>query len=753
MSRWASRTDSGGDSSFSLENVDVSRGPTARRWRCGSRSPRPWRSRADATLASLTVDGATLSPAFDAGVLVYRAVADAGVETVTVTASANGGGAAVAYGPAEDADTALADYQVAVPEGEALVEVTVTAADGTVRRYRVVVARAKDGVNTAPENTAPTGLPAISGTAEVGEALTVSADDIADGDGLDKAAFAWQWLADDGTVETAIADATGESYKLTPADVGKTLKVRVTFTDDKDTVETLVSVATEAVAATVPSAPVDLAVATGEGRERELTVSWTAPGSNGGSEVTGYRVQWKSGTEAWDGSQTSTRQAVLSDPAATGHTIAELANGTAYAVRVLAVNAAGDGAAAEAGATVQDRVAPVLTGAAVDGAVLTLTFSEALNQDSAPAAGSFAVTVADTARTVDGVAVSGSAAELTLASGVVSGETVTVGYAVPADAGANRLRDAAGNAAAGFTGEAASNETEASNTAPAGLPAISGTAEVGEELTASADDIADADGLENVTFVYQWLANDGTDDSEIAGATGPTHEVAPAEAGKTLKVRVTFTDDKGHEETLVSAATDAVVDRRPVAATLSVGDGAAEAGRFRLRVAFGDAVTGLDLADLAAARVGGDAAAVSDLAEAETGRVWTAWVAAAQAGRYTVRLAAGAAESGARRSLAAVLAVDVDAAGNAVAVSGPVVTAVALATASDGTWADGDTVRVMLAFSEPVTVAADGGTPTVGIGLDGTARRAAYASGSGTGTLAVFSYTVTADDGRCRRRR
>ena len=736
----------GGNSSFTLENVDIawSDGETV-----AARVSKPSAAAVstDATLASLAVGGAALSPAFDAGVLVYRAVADAGVETVTVTASANGGGAAVAYGPAEDADTALADYQVAVPEGEALVEVTVTAADGTVRRYRVVVARAKDGVNTAPENTAPTGLPAISGTAEVGEALTVSADDIADGDGLDKAAFAWQWLADDGTVETAIADATGESYKLTPADVGKTLKVRVTFTDDKDTVETLVSVATEAVAATVPSAPVDLAVATGEGRERELTVSWTAPGSNGGSEVTGYRVQWKSGTEAWDGSQTSTRQAVLSDPAATGHTIAELANGTAYAVRVLAVNAAGDGAAAEAGATVQDRVAPVLTGAAVDGAVLTLTFSEALNQDSAPAAGSFAVTVADTARTVDGVAVSGSAAELTLASGVVSGETVTVGYAVPADAGANRLRDAAGNAAAGFTGEAASNETEASNTAPAGLPAISGTAEVGEELTASADDIADADGLENVTFVYQWLANDGTDDSEIAGATGPTHEVAPAEAGKTLKVRVTFTDDKGHEETLVSAATDAVVDRRPVAATLSVGDGAAEAGRFRLRVAFGDAVTGLDLADLAAARVGGDAAAVSDLAEAETGRVWTAWVAAAQAGRYTVRLAAGAAESGARRSLAAVLAVDVDAAGNAVAVSGPVVTAVALATASDGTWADGDTVRVMLAFSEPVTVAADGGTPTVGIGLDGTARRAAYASGSGTGTLAVFSYTVTADDG------
>ena len=218
--------------------------------------------------------------------------------------------------------------------------------------------------------------------------------------------------------------------------------------------------------------------------------------------------------------------------------------------------------------TVQDRVAPVLTGAAVDGAVLTLTFSEALNQDSAPAAGSFAVTVADTARTVDGVALSQSAVELALASAVAAGETVTVGYTVPTGADAAPLQDAAGNDAASFAGEAADNETEASNAAPTGLPEISGTAQVGEELTASADDIADADGLENVTFVYQWLANDGTDDTEIEGATDATWTLTPAEAGKTLKVRVTFAagmrmeDDKGGGAHLERADADlAGIDR------------------------------------------------------------------------------------------------------------------------------------------------------------------------------------------------
>ena len=579
----------GGESSFTLENVDIA-------WTDGetvaARVSKPSAAAVstDATLASLTVDGATLSPAFDAGVLVYRAAADAGVDTVTVAGSATDGGAAVTYGPAADADAVLADHQVTVPdEGETLVEVTVTAADGTVRRYRVVVARA-----AAAANKAPTGLPAISGTPKVGEELTASADGIADADGLENVTFAYQWLAVDGATETAIAGATGESWTLTAAEAGRTLKVLVTFTDDKGTEETLVSAATEPVAAVAPSAPVGLAVATAEGREGELSVSWSAPQSDGGSEVTGYRVQWKSGTEAWDGSEASARQAVLGDAAATGHTIAGLVNGAAYTVRVLAVNAAGAGAAAEAGATAKDRVAPVLAGAAVDGTVLTLTYSETLDGTSAPVAGAFAVTVAGAARGVDGVALSGSAVELTLASAVAADETVTVGYTPPTGANAAPLKDASGNAAAGFSGESVSNDTPApANTAPTGLPEVSGTPQVGETLTASVDSIADADGLDNATFAYQWLANDGTDDSEIAGATNATYEVAPEQAGRTLKVRVTFTDDKGTAETLTSAATEAVVDRRPVAATLSVGDGAAEAGRFRLGIAFADAVTGL----------------------------------------------------------------------------------------------------------------------------------------------------------------
>ena len=399
---------SGGNSSFTLEDVDIAwtDGETA-----AARISKPSTEAVstDATLASLAVEDVTLSPDFDAAVLVYRAAVDAETNTVTVAASANDGGAAVTYDPAGDADTALEDHQVAVPEGETLVTLTVTAADGkTVRRYRVVVAR-------AAANTAPTGLPAISGTPRVGVELTASESAIEDGDGIENAAFEWQWLVNDGTEgaeDTEIAGAAVAGYTPKPGDVGKTLKVRVTFTDDKGTEEVLTSVATAAVAATVPDAPGGFAAATAEGREGELDVSWTAPASDGGAAISGYKVQWKSGSEDYDATATSTRQAVVTGLT---HTITGLTDGVTYTVRIVAVNDTGDGAEAEVSAEVRDRVAPVLSKAAVDATSLTLTYSEALDEDSSPAAGVFAVTVAESARTVDAVSVSGSAVTLTLA--------------------------------------------------------------------------------------------------------------------------------------------------------------------------------------------------------------------------------------------------------------------------------------------------------------------------------------------------
>ena len=97
------------------------------------------------------------------------------------------------------------------------------------------------------------------------------------------------------------------------------------------------------------------------------------------------------------------------------------------------------------------------------------------------------------------------------------------------------------------------------NTAATGAPTITGTAQVGETLTASTTGISDSDGLTNATYSYQWLG----DNTEISGAAGSSYTLVAADEGKAIKVRVSFTDDRGNAEALTRAATSAVAASAP----------------------------------------------------------------------------------------------------------------------------------------------------------------------------------------------
>jgi hypothetical protein len=101
---------------------------------------------------------------------------------------------------------------------------------------------------------------------------------------------------------------------------------------------------------------------------------------------------------------------------------------------------------------------------------------------------------------------------------------------------------------------AATAAVTAVNSPATGAPTITGTARVGETLTASTTGITDSDGLTNATFTYQWLA----DDAAISGATGSTYMLVAADVGKAIKVQVSFSDDADNAESLTSAATAAV---------------------------------------------------------------------------------------------------------------------------------------------------------------------------------------------------
>ena len=151
---------------------------------------------------------------------------------------------------------------------------------------------------------------------------------------------------------------------------------------------------------------------------------------------------------------------------------------------------------------------------------------------------------------------------LVLAAPVRWGETITVAYAQPT--GRTMLHDVDSLAVADFGPVAVTNTVpQPTNAAATGAPAISGTARVGETLTASTAGIADANGLAGAEFAYQWVSSDGGTDADIAGATQQSYTLAEADAGKRIKVRVSFTDDAGHLETLTSAATGTVAPLVP----------------------------------------------------------------------------------------------------------------------------------------------------------------------------------------------
>ena len=100
-------------------------------------------------------------------------------------------------------------------------------------------------------------------------------------------------------------------------------------------------------------------------------------------------------------------------------------------------------------------------------------------------------------------------------------------------------------------GPSSSGNQVVENTPAEGELRIDGVPEVGQTLSADTTGIEDVDGLDDVVFRYQWLA----DDADIAGSTGSTYTVVPGDVGKAISVRVAFADDEGNEETLTSAPT------------------------------------------------------------------------------------------------------------------------------------------------------------------------------------------------------
>ena len=154
---------------------------------------------------------------------------------------------------------------------------------------------------------------------------------------------------------------------------------------------------------------------------------------------------------------------------------------------------------------VADTNAPAFSSASVDGAALTVTFDEALDEAKVPAAAAFTVTAAGTEvalAATSPVAVEGAAVTLALAAAVAAGQAVTVGYDKD-EAGAGTLRDAVGNEAPGFAGKGVTNATPVPETRIASVAVASAP-------TVDADDDGTADTYgrgEVIRVTVTWSAD------------------------------------------------------------------------------------------------------------------------------------------------------------------------------------------------------------------------------------------------------
>ena len=319
------------------------------------------------------------------------------------------------------------------------------------------------------QNSPATGLPIISGTARAGETLTVSVSEISDEDGMLKASFGYWWFRVDGGDEILIEDDDGARYTLTGDDVGKTIRVRVKFTDDASNVETLDS---------EPTATVE---------PRLLTASFhDKPSSHDGQNAFTFELRFSEEVEL---SYLTLRDHALT---VTGGEV---------------------------------------TGASRLGAPSNIRWQVTVEPDSDD--GVTVVLPATTDCSAQGAVCTGGGKKL----------SAGVELTVPGPAQQPQNREATG------------------------APTISGTFRVGETLAAATSGIGDADGLDNVSFSYQWMRSDGNAHTDIAGETGRTYELSGGDVGKTIKVRVSFDDDAGNRETLTSAATETVAPRPPLTAS------------------------------------------------------------------------------------------------------------------------------------------------------------------------------------------
>ena len=452
-------------------------------------------------------------------------------------------------------DGAASKYVTIPAAGDPMTYLDTNVDEGAKYRYRVAAVNATgEGFKTTwldvqatisetDVTTAATGVPTISGIVRVGETLTADTSLIADEDGLEKAVFSYQWLRNDGTADTHIADAAGVAYTLVSDDEGRTIKVEVSFTDDAGNQESLASGPTGKVAVKPDSAATGAPAISGIAQVGEtLRVDTSGIVDADGLIHAAFTYQWIRNDETEDTNIPDATGATYTPVKAdVGKTLKVQVSFTDDADNVQTLTSVAT-SAVQPPTNVVATGLPVIRGAPKVGQQLSADVSRIADENGLVNA-LFSYQWIRSDGTND-TAIEGEASPTYTLVEADEGMTIKVTVSFTDDSGNTE------SLPSDPTGEVAAKP----NSDATGVPTISGTVQVGQTLTADTSGIADEDKLTNVVFAYQWMA----DDTNIQGATDPSYTLTEDDVGKTITVTVSFTDDAGNPETLTSDPTGEV---------------------------------------------------------------------------------------------------------------------------------------------------------------------------------------------------
>ena len=403
-------------------------------------------------------------------------------------------------------------------------------------------------------NDDPTGSVIIDGTVEEDQTLTANVDNVTDADGL--GAFSYQWQRSNGSGGfEAIENATGQTYTLVDADVGRNIRVVVNYTDDGGMDESLTSAATTAVA-NINDDPSGSVTIDGTVREDQtLTADIRALQDADGlpTLADAFTYEWQRNTGANGGFEN------IENATSENYTLGDADVNREVRVLVSYTDARGEdetltSAATAAVGNVNDLPIGSVT---IDGTVrgdetLTANTGALADEDGLPD---------DT---------EGYRYQWQRSDGSDGYENIdnatSQSYTLGDEDVGREVRVQVSYTDGNNTGESLNSmptaEVGTANIAPIGGVRIDGTVRQGQQLSADRTAIQDADGLPDNAegYRYQWQRTEADGSfADIENATEQTYTVGNDDVGQRLQVVVRYTDNNGADETLTAATVSAAV--------------------------------------------------------------------------------------------------------------------------------------------------------------------------------------------------